>query len=207
MKSAPARLDVAAHGVQVALAREPERDLSWLDASGQASRAEHDGEEDRVERVTAAVQRTCRRPRGDAVPLADGGEFDELVLDPLRQVHQPAGRRTVRQRGVGPQMLEHSHQVRLTASVEAGHPHRRLSRAAAVADVGVEDALKTVLVLALADEAREFVLQNLPLVRVVRPVHVGDTVVRDLEVQRPTGEEFVVDGHAMSFCGSITRAR
>lgn len=57
-----------------------------------------------------------------------------------------------------------------------------------MANVGAEDALKAMLILALAHETGELVLENLPLVRVVWSIHVGDTVIRDIEIQRPTCE-------------------
>ena len=57
-----ARLDMGTHRVQLALAGEPERDLSGLDARGQAGGTEHDGEEDRVEAVAAPVECAGSRP-------------------------------------------------------------------------------------------------------------------------------------------------
>ena len=87
---------------------------------------------------------------------------------PWGRLTSPRADGAVREAGVGPEVLKHPNQVRLAAAVEARHPHGRLGRAAAVADVGIEDALEAMLVLALADEAGQLVLKNLPLVGVVR---------------------------------------
>src|SRR5690606_41463767 len=66
----------------------------------------------------------------------------------------------------------------------------RLGRAIPMPGVGVKDALETVLVLALADEALQLVLQDIPLVGVLGPVDVGNTIVRNLEAQgRPDRSE------------------
>ena len=104
-------------------------------------------------------------------------------------------------------MLEDTDEVGLTAAVEARYPHGRLGRAIPVSGVGVEDALESVLVLALTYEALQLVLQDIPLVGVLGPVDVGDTIVRNLKAQRRPDEQVVVGRHAMSFCGSMTRAR
>jgi hypothetical protein len=73
--------------------------------------------------------------------------------------------------------------------------------------VGIEDALEAVLVLALADEALQLVLEDVPLVGVLGTVHIGYAVVRNLEAEWRPDEEVIVGRHAMSFCGSMTRAR
>ena len=143
---------------------EPQRDLRWRDPRGQARGAEHDREEDRVQAVTAAVERTCSRPGASAIALADCRELDQLVPDALGKVREPAGRRPAGEGRVSPKVLKHPHQVRLAAPVEPRYPYGWLRRTPAMADVGVEDPLEAMLVLAFADEAGQLVLKDLPLV-------------------------------------------
>ena len=119
-----------------------------------------------------------------------------------------AGALAAGQLDVAPEVLEHPHEVRLAAAVEAAHPHRRLLGLAEVGEEAVEDALEAPRVLALADEALQLPAQHVPLLLGLGAHDLGDAVVRDLRLGRVAVEELSVrDRHRPLPFGVIGIAR
>ena len=86
-----------------------------------------------------------------------GVQLPKLRIDLVGQAtaHKTAGRGAVFERRVHPKMRDHFEKVRLSTSEESTHPRRVLSGRAEVRQKPVEDSLKSVAELTVADEALE----------------------------------------------------
>src|SRR5262245_29145901 len=92
--------------------------------------------------------------------LALVGKLAECILDILRNLGDSARPLLAGDGRVRPERAEHLKEVRLTAAVEPTHPDARLFRLTKIAQVAIEDATQTDLILALADERLQLVLQG-----------------------------------------------
>src|SRR3989337_62869 len=95
-------------------------------------------------------------------------------------------------------MAEHLQQMRLSAAVEAAHPGGGLSGRVHAAEVGFQDADEAFLVLALADEVLQFVVEGIDLLGGECLRNSGDSVVEQFGYGRVTLKDLSV------FHGSVT---
>ena len=144
----------------------------------QARAAENDAQHGQADAVRARAQRPRRRPQ-PAFALGGRAQLLELRSNVGRQRDEGAGLRAVGECDVLPQVLEHAHEVRLAAAIEAADPDRRLLGLVQVAQERGEHPLQAGLVLARADERLQLVAQDGPFLRRLRLKHLRHAVVGD----------------------------
>ena len=116
----------------------------------------------------------------------------EHVVHGVGERGDAARRRPVRELRVAPEELEDAHEVGLPRAVEAADPRGGLGGPVHVLQVGVQDGFEAAPVLALADESRELVAQDAPLLGAGGLHDLGDPVIRDAVLQRVAGEDVAV---------------
>ena len=121
----PRLLDRGAHSGEQPLLAQPEAEARLRVLRGQAARAEQYRQHGVTNVVDAAAEQgpggRHRRPSG---PVRVGIQLAKLRLHLVGQAaaHETAGRRSVGELGIGPQVGEHLQEVRLAATEEAAHP-------------------------------------------------------------------------------------
>ena len=141
LEVAPRRGDAAPHRLLQPLVPEPEEERGAGVLRGQPLRPEDQAQQFQAD---AVARPRPERPGGGvepALPLRLGREFDQQVLDVLRQLRQPARPGPVRELEVGPEVLEHLDEVALAAAEEPADPDARLLGLVQVVEVVAEDAL------------------------------------------------------------------
>src|SRR5690606_22052063 len=124
----------------------------------QADRLEDDAEQGHAHRLVAraGAQRAGRSVQA-TMALGLGAEFFQVVAYALWQVGNTPRGSTVVKWGIHPKCPQHLDQVRFTRAIEATDPNRGLFRLFDVLQVDVENVLKALFVLAIADECFELV--------------------------------------------------
>ena len=93
------------------------------------------------------------------VALSLCAELFELVGNALRQRRNAARSSAIVERGIYPQRAQHLHHVRLSGTIEAADPHRRLLGLFDVLEVSLENVDQSLFVLPIADKGVQFVPQ------------------------------------------------
>ena len=152
------RLDRRPDAVEQPPLAQPEAEARLGILRGPAAGAEQNRQHGVPDVIDAAPEhgsggRHGRPPR----PVRVGVQLAKLSLNLVGQpaTNQTAGGRPVGEPGVHPQVGEHLQEVRLAAAEEAADPRRLLLRGPEAREIAVENALKRVAELPVADEGLE----------------------------------------------------
>ena len=91
--------------------------------------------------------------------------------------------------------MQHLHQVALARAEEAAHPDARLFRLIQVSEVGREDSLQAVGILAIADEIADLVAERVNLRSGLSGRDLGHPVVQEAIGAWVLIEELAVEHH------------
>ena len=148
-------------GLFKALMAKPEDEAGTGILLRQADRSEHEAEELEPDALVTTIFEVTGNRMQPTQTFGLGGKFSQEVCDVGWQFGQAARRRPIGKHKVGPQILQHFHQVTLAAAVKATDPHAGLFGLVEMIEVGSEDAVQTCGVLPVADEIRQFKSQRL----------------------------------------------
>src|SRR5690606_8955662 len=124
----------------------------------QAHRLEDDAEQGHAHGLVAraGTQRAGRSVQA-TMALGLGAKFPEIVAYALWQVGNTTRGSAIVKRGIHPKCPQHLDEVRFTRAIEAADPNGGLFGLFDVLQVDVENVLKALFVLAIADECFELV--------------------------------------------------